>query len=1101
MTDLFFRVLNLSISASYLVLAVAGLRLVLKKAPRWVWPLLWGLVALRLLVPVSIESRMSMVPDPAPVSRAAVAAYAPPVTVKAAADRQVNAANASQNRPVEVRTEPAADDILAMVWLAGAAGMALYTAGSYASLRRRVGRARQVERGIFESQNVASPFVLGLVRPRIYLPVGLGEPDRGYILAHERAHIRRLDHLWKPLGFFLLAVHWFNPVLWLAYVLLCRDIELACDERVIRTLGREGRADYSQALLTCAVRRRSIAACPLAFGEVGVKQRVKSVLSYKKPAFWVVLAAVIASVVVSVCFLTNPETAEKGRLTLDAVRELAQKDGPISMEDLDGYAHLDDGFNSKPFGSKVDFYDVTGNLYIYAYPQQKYTKGQCGIQLHCKHDSAVLNLQEHPEHLEEFLELHDRPLDEGWDNHWKLSLGCTDLSPTGAEVYLNQYGYSENYQLSFDENYTIWKKDDRKSWVELPSKTASEAGQRSLPSGQYEQVLDWTERYGVLPDGEYRLTKRAYFDSFGTDISAQVPVEFRISVDGKPQLTVAEFLNRKKFEDNEAYLRTADREAYKTAHRNGWADYEDFAYVEDVSMPGWTHRAFLLENGLVMSMNGDTSKPRPYNMGLSNGIDGEWVDMNGMESREALAFALDLFSQPLAPGAQDHIGVALTVNACSPTGATVSFVGTPPDHVVIKPYKTCYLSKLDDSGLWQEMPDVDGEVSRSSGFPWDMPAAQTFDWTEQYGPLDPGTYRINVDTQVSYESGGELTYLGLIYWKLSAPFTVGESQTEALAAQAKPFEPGEVHDLTQAVLYIRDAEYVLTDRDSLAYLESLLSQARPEKGAPGCPFNSTAYLVRADGAVFSFRHAEDSCQAIEAGDSYYAYDLGLGRDFWDTFGLVQNFVETTYDDQGQVVQTDEYQWGLRVPDSTTKFRYDEAGNLHIKERLNDDGTTRRKEIYEYDSRGSQIAWWSYDGNTLWTRGQREFDEQGNVVQETSYRGDVLYLGTAYVYDENGRILEKISTLEGQPAGTARYEWSDDHHYRVSHLDTNENLLYSTAYVTDDEDRVIRWEQFTKDGVSEGWEEYEYAEGNDRQMIVRCYDKTGTLTEEGWRNID
>ena len=196
--------------------------------------------------------------------------------------------------------------VLGMVWVIGAAALLLLTAVSYWRLRRSVREAVLLRDNIFQSENVGSPFVLGVIRPKIYLPYRLDGQELDHVVAHEQVHIRRRDHWWKPLGFLLLTIHWFNPLMWLAYVLLCRDIELACDEKVIKELDNGQRADYTQTLVACSVSRPMIAACPLSFGEVGVKERVKSVMSYKKPAFWIIVAAVIACVVVAVCFLTNP---------------------------------------------------------------------------------------------------------------------------------------------------------------------------------------------------------------------------------------------------------------------------------------------------------------------------------------------------------------------------------------------------------------------------------------------------------------------------------------------------------------------------------------------------------------------------------------------------------------------------------------------------------------------------------------------------------------------------------------------------------------------------------------------------------------------------
>ena len=186
--------------------------------------------------------------------------------------------------------------------------MLVYTAVSCLRVKRSTGTAVLLRDNIYRSDNLSSPFVFGIIRPRIYLPVNIDGGDMEHVIAHEKAHIRRKDHLWKPLGFLILAVHWFNPLIWLAYALLCRDIELACDEKVVKELNSRQKADYSQALLTCSVNRRGIAACPLAFGEIGVKGRVKQVLSYKKPTFWLIAAAVIVCVIFAVCFLTDPKS-------------------------------------------------------------------------------------------------------------------------------------------------------------------------------------------------------------------------------------------------------------------------------------------------------------------------------------------------------------------------------------------------------------------------------------------------------------------------------------------------------------------------------------------------------------------------------------------------------------------------------------------------------------------------------------------------------------------------------------------------------------------------------------------------------------------------
>ena len=347
MAELFLKIVSMSVSASWLILAVLVFRLVFHRAPRWLHVLLWGLVAVRLLCPFSVESAVSLLPealgngglveewtdgyvgdvwmihDDSPYYDAAVANGREPVS-DGEGYHYVVAADDQLGEPATVKNTVV--PILAGVWAAGVAALLVYTAVSYWRLRRKVRTAVPLRERVFQCETVGSPFVLGILRPRIYLPFAVEPRDLEYVLAHEEAHIRRRDHWWKPLGFLLLTVHWFNPLLWLAYVLLCRDIELACDEKVIRELGDGQRADYSQALLSCSVPRRLIAACPLAFGEVGVKERVKSVLNYRKPAFWVVAVSVVACAVVAVCFLTNPKQDSEELPTLEQTySELAAK--------------------------------------------------------------------------------------------------------------------------------------------------------------------------------------------------------------------------------------------------------------------------------------------------------------------------------------------------------------------------------------------------------------------------------------------------------------------------------------------------------------------------------------------------------------------------------------------------------------------------------------------------------------------------------------------------------------------------------------------------------------------------------------------------------
>ena len=350
MEAIFLKLVNMSITASWLVLAIIAVRLIFKKAPKWILCLLWGLVAFRLVCPFSIESGLSLIPDAEPLSQES--AYTPETGKQAHGDILDSEGNVIVERNlaakgdildsegnviVEVedghRTYPEEEQahgwmyFLSRIWLVGFVAMLAYTAVSYYLLKQKVATAIPLKRGIKQSEYVDSPFVLGIIRPVIYLPFDMAEADCAYVIAHEKAHIRRRDHWWKPLGFLLLSVYWFNPVLWVAYILLCRDIEAACDEKVIQDMEKDERRAYSTALLNCSIHRRRIAACPLAFGETGVKARVKSVMNYKKPAFWVILIALIVSVIVAVCFLTNPKTKEEETSGYDLIEMVTSQDG------------------------------------------------------------------------------------------------------------------------------------------------------------------------------------------------------------------------------------------------------------------------------------------------------------------------------------------------------------------------------------------------------------------------------------------------------------------------------------------------------------------------------------------------------------------------------------------------------------------------------------------------------------------------------------------------------------------------------------------------------------------------------------------------------
>lgn len=352
----FLRVLNMSITASWLIVAVILLRFLLKKAPRWISCLLWAFVAVRLICPVSIESGLSLVPDKEPVSgfRSPVRHAPQDAPVMSAGGDEAGiengdgmeagmsdilsggaaSADARGVRLTGERDQRGLMDALGAVWVCGAAVMLIYSAVSYARLHKRTAASVVLEGRIWQSDEIATPFILGMIRPRIYLPSDLEEAQTEYVVAHERTHLKRHDHWWKPLGFFILSVHWFNPLCWVSYVLLSRDIELACDESVIRTRDEAYKKSYAEALFACSIAVRRVTACPLAFGEVGVKERVKNIMNYKKRGFWIVLTAAAACLIVAVCFLTDPQ--KKGELQAGTEGDAVAQNGEVIQAASDG---------------------------------------------------------------------------------------------------------------------------------------------------------------------------------------------------------------------------------------------------------------------------------------------------------------------------------------------------------------------------------------------------------------------------------------------------------------------------------------------------------------------------------------------------------------------------------------------------------------------------------------------------------------------------------------------------------------------------------------------------------------------------------------------
>ena len=429
MSAVFLKILNMSITASWLILVIIPARLILKKAPKWIPCLLWGLVAIRLICPFSFESALSLVPSnetiPANIAEQHEPAIDSGITI---VDKSVNPVIAESFTPAPEASANPLQIILpiaAMIWAAGIIIMLAYTLISWLKLKKSVSACTLVGDRLLACDEVKVPFILGVFRPVIYVPSSMDEKTLAYVIRHEKAHLLRHDHWWKPLGFLLLSVYWFNPLCWIAYILLCRDIEMACDEKVIRDMNKKEMAAYSQALLDCSFPKKRIAACPLAFGEVSVKERVKGVLNYKKPAFWIIAAAIIVCIALAVCLMTDP----KKNISSDSDGAPTQQEEPASAQQEE----LSSAQQEEPASAQQEepFLTVTsGGQSVAAYPIMLYERTWTEEGWHYFDDSpSASEAAQHPEQIPTVT----------LDDDFSVVFGGGAVRKSGLNIYNEQF--------------------------------------------------------------------------------------------------------------------------------------------------------------------------------------------------------------------------------------------------------------------------------------------------------------------------------------------------------------------------------------------------------------------------------------------------------------------------------------------------------------------------------------------------------------------------------------------------------------------------------------------------------------------------------------
>ena len=416
MSAIFINFLDISIIVSFAICALLILRLLLKKVHAFIRCIVWGLVALRLLIPVSLESDFSLIPREAELSQtvkneAPAVEEAPTLNesiplppVQEQIQPSLDVSTPETAVPILPDTAPEAEapvtdqapvkedgsdvwHILSVIWVCGGALMLCYLAASYLLARRKVKDAVVYGDRIYVCPEI-SPFVLGFIKPIIYLPTGLTEEERLLIISHEKAHLKRGDHLSKPLGFLVLSLHWFNPLVWAAYLMFCRDVEFACDEKVIKTMDGEARQKYSLTLLKCSTGKRISVANPLAFGEVGSKERITKVMKYKKPVIWIACIAIVICAAVLLCFGTSPRGKngnEDVHISGESSEESAESD-----EEGGEYNPALDAANNYALGCKYKVYrndmELNANSYVSGFDDLELTKLTDGI---ISHEDAV----------------------------------------------------------------------------------------------------------------------------------------------------------------------------------------------------------------------------------------------------------------------------------------------------------------------------------------------------------------------------------------------------------------------------------------------------------------------------------------------------------------------------------------------------------------------------------------------------------------------------------------------------------------------------------------------------------------------------------------
>ena len=914
MNALLIKLLNMSAAGSVLILAVVVLRALLKKAPRWIICAMWALVAIRLICPISISSPVSAFrATPSIVSengevevfRPAGGSEKPLLAVDTVQIERPQASSETirdipgTSYVVTQRSRDAYLPPLVQAYLLGLTAMLLYALVSTLLLRKKVSVSLRQRGNIRVCDEVASPFILGILRPVIYLPSSLSEEEKRFVLAHERAHLRRLDHIWKPLGFLILSVHWFNPFCWLAYVLLCRDIELACDEKVIRELGRAERAAYSQTLLNCSA-HRILAACPVAFGETDVKTRVKAVLNYKKPAFWIVIAAVLGSIVLIACFATNPIQEQdlsflnyKNAITLIGQNDTApyanlypaDSDGvQLGVADAKALAQFLGSAewtkrrapSSSPEPRGYLEFVIEDDYRIIVYQTERLAAVRFGNDIRYYRTGAG----DYEAALTTFIPAPSTEPDRRPEQTFDTELILSDplsflLSFSNAEIVtlIDNTGRSyEESGKSFHEIITS------QSWTAqaIQGFTTVEPSRQIYLRGDDYWCLSFEQ---TAPDSEMTccahnlLSSQSMLISFdcGENLMDELmawatyeagkPIE-----EAKPRMTL-----------NDVYA-LADKGLALT-----WSDLLAFE-GEEIGSGQLIWRFPINDTYCLEAYDGELDGPPEHVLLLI-------ADENG-EFRPGPGLYIDIFTQDIYAYLSGAHTRSITVTS---GGETIE----PSLYLLNEKIWTDYgwlvadgiplAAVLDDVDKIPTLTLASDFIIRFDGYSRKS-GLQIYD--EQFNLLRENWYG---DTAVNWLTPG--SYYGVIEtFGPAGRYIASEGSSEESVYRAvfrlnvdsegaEPYAPEKAVGLTRASLHTIGEDWVITDAARLAKLETWLKNAEPLPSGAGCPFGSVLTLECADGNRISCCPAEDSCGVVFANGVYYRFAAD-NKDFWMLFGVI-----------------------------------------------------------------------------------------------------------------------------------------------------------------------------------------------------------------------